>query len=101
MDIVTKRVTRAMAKFKDGDRVLITGSFGWGSGGTGTVRPAPDYAVSLADDWIDGVARLEEHLDVPTLVYWVVFDHPLADLSDDGPYNAGSVEEYALSHLPT
>lgn len=88
-----------MAKFSDGDRVLITNSYGWGSGKTGTVRAAPDYIVRMTDDWIDGVARSESFGDGKSyrLVYWVEFDEPLADLDADGPYDAGSVEESALS----
>jgi hypothetical protein len=86
-----------MAKFSDGDRVLITNSYGWGSGGTGTVRTAPDYVTDIADDWIDGVARHEPFLDGQKLVYWVEFDKPLNDRSADGPYDRGSVEESALS----
>ncbi|TIQ18957.1 MAG: hypothetical protein E5X61_27475 [Mesorhizobium sp.] len=85
------------AKSSDGDRVLITNSYGWGSGGTGTVRAAPDYVTSLTGDWIDGVARFEPFLDGEMLVYWVEFDRPLADRSKDGPYDCGSVEESALS----
>jgi hypothetical protein len=86
-----------MAKFSDGDRVHITDSYGWGSGGTGTVRTPPDYVTDLAGDWIDGVARFEPFLDGQKLVYWVEFDKPLADRSADGPYDCGSVEESALS----
>ena len=86
-----------MVKFSDGDRVLITSSYGWGSGGTGTVRAAPDYVANLSGDWIDGVARLEPFLDGEKLVYWVEFDKPLNDRSTDGPYDCGSVEDSALS----
>lgn len=86
-----------MAKFADGDRVLITNSHDWGSGATGTVRPPHEAVTNRTGEWLDGVARMERGINGPTLVYWVYFDAPLNDRSEDGPYRAGSVEEFALS----
>ena len=85
-----------VAKFKDGDRVLIAGSYDWGTGGIGTVR-SPHVAVTdRTGRWIDEVASMEPGVDGPTLVYWVEFDAALPDRSKHGPYRAGSVEEAAL-----
>jgi hypothetical protein len=89
-----------MAKFSDGYRVLITNSHDWGSGGTGTVRSPHKAVINRTGDWIDGVARVERGIDGPTLVYWVDFDEPLDDRSEDGPYSSGSVEESALYLIP-
>lgn len=82
-----------MAKYAAGDRVAITGSHEWGSGGTGTVGAPPFAVTDRTGAWGDGVTRVEGSI----VVYWVEFDVPILDCTEDGPYLAGTVEEYALS----
>jgi hypothetical protein len=89
-----------VAKFSVGDRVSIHNSFEWGTGGSGIIQYPPSLVTERTGEWVDGVARFEQGPHGFHLVFWVEFDRPLHDLTEDGPYLAGSVEEEALRLIP-
>jgi hypothetical protein len=80
----------------DGTRVRIEPHPMWPEGGTGTVRPV--RVVFEGDDGIiEGCTRVVKGRHGPVTFVWVVFDRPMKDGDDDGPYREGEIEAEHLS----
>jgi len=85
-----------MTDWLDGTRVTIAPHAFWPDGGVGTVRPFPDVAAELAGG-ADGCSRTFDGAKRPFTMVWVVFDSPLMDGDDDGPYREGEIDSDKLT----
>jgi hypothetical protein len=86
-------------KFFEGDRVVVSDTFFWAKGASGTVGKPPDPIVTLSGPWTDGLTRIERSALGENEVYFVYFDEPQFDADGDGPYRGGQVWTSALALL--
>lgn len=63
-------------EFSPGARVIVSGAGGWRNDASGTIKGVPEV-INI----VQGEA----------FTYWVEFDEPQHDLSDDGPYYKAQV----------
>jgi len=87
------------AKFKSGDRVLISPNFFWAKGATGTISNPPPEVITLSGLWDENLTH-QEHSELGEhTVYWVWFDEPQRDADGDGPYRGGCIWEAAMTRV--
>jgi hypothetical protein len=60
-----------MPKFSPNDRVLISKSFLWAKGATGTITEPPLEIVAVSGPWDENLTRQEESALGVNTVYWV------------------------------
>jgi hypothetical protein len=84
------------ARFKPGDRVIISLNFFWAKGATGTISQPPMEVIALSGPWDDDLTRQEHSACGEATVYWVWFDEPQRDADGDGPYRGGCIHESAM-----
>jgi hypothetical protein len=86
-----------MSKFSANDRIRISDDFFWAKGATGTISHPPSEVTSISGSWDDNLTRQERSALGQATVYWVWFDEPQLDAEGDGPYQAGSIDESAMT----
>lgn len=85
------------AKFKPGDRVIISPNFFWAKGATGTISHPPPEVITISGPWDENLTRQEHSALGEATVYWVWFDEPQRDADGDGPYRGGCIWETAMA----
>ena len=75
----------------NGTRVRISPHLFWPAGGTGTVRQFPSYCAEVTGS-ADGCIRRVRGANRMLTFIWVVFDTPMFDGDDDGPYQEGEID---------
>ncbi len=82
-------------EFVTGQRIKVAGDILWPDSPIGTIALPPDTIGYISPGWGD-LYRIYARKGVPVRSYWVGFDSPQSDGSDDGPYSAGAVDEDSM-----
>ena len=83
-----------------GDRVILSGHWGFEVGIVGTVANPPEAIVELSGEgeWT-GCRRVSPGRNGPMTTYYIMFDEPHNDGSGDGPYAGAEIDEVSLKRL--
>lgn len=82
--------------FSDGTRVVVSSSYYWAKGATGTVSKPPSQVTAISGPW-SGLTRETNTGKGPRIVYWVWFDEPQLDEYGLGPFRGGAIDAMALT----
>lgn len=75
---------RLKKQFKAGDRVEVSVEAGWRKDSVGIIKGLPEPVVTIQGD---------------DIYYWVKFDEPQHDLSEDGPYEMAQVLSRFITNM--